>query len=110
MRVDVIPFENVHQLHFDCIAGTITNCPFRTDRNDEIVVDLRSALLYCTDYILSNVPRKPFVYRRNFDLHSLKLIDSHWSYLQQRTRQKILDTLFGWRKFYAVCFRACRIL
>ena len=68
MGIDVISLKYVHQLHFDCIAASITNSTLRADRNNDVVVYLRCTLFNSADNILSDVAGKPFVYGRNLNL------------------------------------------
>ena len=59
MRVWIIPLENAHKLHFDGVAGAVTNSTLRTGGNDQIVVHLGSALLDSTlnTYVIYLLPR-----------------------------------------------------
>ena len=110
MRIDVITLEDVHQLHFDCIAASITNSTLRANSYNDVIVNFRSTLLDCTDNIFSNVARKPFVHSCNFDLQTLKLVDAHRSDFKQRTGQEILYTFLSRSQLCTVCFGAGSIL
>ena len=66
--IDVVTLKDVHQLHFDGVAASVTNRTFRTDCNDDVVIHLGCTLLNCTDNILSNVTGKPLINSRDLDL------------------------------------------
>ena len=66
--IDVVAFKDVHQLHFDGVAASVTNRTFRADCNNDVVVHLGCALLNCADNILSNVSGKPLINGCDLDL------------------------------------------
>ena len=110
MRIDIIPFQNVHQFHFDCITGTVTDSTLRTDCNDKVVVDFRCALFDCSDYIFSNVARKPLVNCSHFQLKPLKFIDSHWTNFKKRSSEKVFNPFLSGCQFHSIRLWSGRIL
>src|ERR1044072_999131 len=59
----VLAFENIGQLHLDGVTATVSNSAFGTDGHNQVVVKFRSALLYSTNHLLSEITRKPLVDR-----------------------------------------------
>ena len=80
MGVDVVTLEDVHQLHFDCVAASVSNSTFRADSQDKVIVEFRCTLLYRADDVLANVTREPLVDGGNLTSKALELVDAHWSY------------------------------
>ena len=110
MRVWIIPFENAHKLHFDGIAGAVTNSTLRTGGHDQIVVHLGSALLDSADNILANVAGEPLVYGCDLASKTLQLVDRHGADLNKRAGQKVLNAFLGRSQLDAVGLRTGRVL
>ena len=88
--------ENVHQLHFDGIAGAVTNRALGTGRYNKVVVQLGGALLHRADDILPGVGGgQPLVHGGHFAAQALELVHRHGADLNQGARDKILNTLLG---------------
>ena len=68
MGIDVVTLKDVHQLHFDSVAASVTNRTFRADCNNDIVIHLGCTLLNSTDNVLSNVTGKPLINGCDLDL------------------------------------------
>src|SRR5215216_907327 len=102
MRREVIAFEYVRKFHFDRVAGTVTDCTFRTNCYDQEVVKLRRSLFDCADDIFSKIAGQPFVNRRHLRSKTLQLVNGHWADFEQRTSEEVLDTLLGRRKFHSI--------
>ena len=75
MRIDVFPFENVHQLHLDGVADRISDRSLGRGGHDEIIVKLRSTLFDGADHILTNIAGQPFVNGRYLGTKTLELVD-----------------------------------
>ena len=70
--------ENVHQLHFDGIAGAITNRTLGTGRYNKVVVQLGGALLHRADNVLPGVGGgQPLVHGSHFAAQTLELVHRH---------------------------------
>ena len=110
MRVDVLPFQDVRQLHFDRIAGTVSNTAFRTDSDDKPVVQFACALLQRSDDIFPDIAGQPFVNGGVFAPGALQLIDTHGSRLNDGRIDKVLNSLLCWGDLHAVCLAACGVL
>ena len=110
MRVWIIPFENAHKLHFDGIAGAVTNSTLRTGGHDQIVVHLGSALLDSADNILANVAGEPLVYGCDLASKTLQLVDRHGADLNKRAGQKVLNAFLCRSQLDAVGLRTGRVL
>src|SRR5687768_1473051 len=95
MRSFILSLKNRSKFHFDGIARSVSDRTLRADCNDQIVVHLRRALFNCTDNILSNVTRQPFVDSRHLWPKTLKLVDRHRPNLEKRTGKKVLYTLLS---------------
>ena len=95
MWSDVVALEDVHQFHFDGIAGTVTDGAFRAHGHDQIVREFGRSLLDRADDVLSEVSGQPLVNRIDLGSKALKLVDRHRPDFEQRTGQEVLDALLG---------------
>ena len=100
VRIIVLALQDLHELHFDVVADTVSYGAFGARRDDEPILDLRGALFDRADDVLPGIPRKPFVDGVDFGSKALKLIDGHRSHLKQGIRHKVLDALFGRCELY----------
>ena len=91
----VVSLKDAHQLHFDCVAASVTNSTLRRGCDDEIVVNLGCTLFDGTYYILSNVSREPLINGSDFTSQTLKLIDAHWSDFKQGASKEVLNSFLG---------------
>ena len=108
MRVDIIAFQYLHKLHFDCVAAAISYSTLGARSNDEIVVVigstllLTSRLLNSTDGIFPDVSRKPLIHRSTLHAQALKFIDHHWPDLQKGPSKEIFNTPLGRGQLHSV--------
>ena len=110
MRVDVLPFQNVHQLHLNGVATTIADGTFRTGSYNQVVLILRCTLFECTDGVFSNVTTQPFVNSSHTVPSALQLVNGHRANFQQTVRKKVFDALFRGSQFHTVRFSTGRVL
>ena len=91
-RADTL--KNVHQLHFDGIARSVSDRALGAGGDDQVVVQLGCALLNGTDDILPGVRRrKPLIHRGHFAAESLELVHRHGTDLHQGAGDEVLDPL-----------------
>ena len=95
MGVDVLPFQDAHQLHFDVVAAAVAHRALGGSRHDEVILVLGRALLNGTNGVFPDVAGEPLIHSRYSVTPSLKLLNGHRTHFQQTVRQKVLDALLG---------------
>ena len=110
MRVYVFALKYADQLHFDCIADSVSYGTLGARTDNHIISCLGCTLLYGFYRVLSDVPGKPFVQRVVFSAKSLQLVDIQRSDMKMRVIHKVLDAVFGRGKLDTIGFRTCRVV
>ena len=110
MRVLVLPFQDVSQLHFDCVAAAVSDSALTGRSHDQVILDLGCTLFDCADNVFPDVSGQPFIHSRNLASQALEFIDAHGTDFQKRTSHKVLDTLLGRCQFHPIGSGACSVL
>ena len=110
MGVDVLPFQDAHQLHFDVVAAAVAHRALGGSRHDEVILVLGCALLNGTNGVFPDVAGEPLVHGRHSVTPSLQLLNGHRAHFQQAVGQKVLDALLGGSHLHPVCLGAGGVL
>ena len=110
MGVDVLPFQDAHQLHFDVVAASVAHGTLGGSRHDEVILVLGCALFNGTNGIFPDVAGEPLIHGRHSVAPSLQLLNGHRAHFQQAVGQKVLDALLGGSHLHSVCLGAGGVL
>ena len=83
MGVDVLPFQDAHQLHFDVVAAAVAHRALRGSRHDEVILVLGCTLFNGTNGVFPDVAGEPFVHGRHSVAPSLQLLNGHRAHFQK---------------------------
>ena len=110
MRVDVIPFQDAHQFHFDGVAAAVAHRALAAGRHDQVIVHLAAALLDGTNGVFPDGAAEPLVYCCHLVSPALQLVDAHGPNFQKAVGQKVFDALLCAGQLYSAGSSTRRVL